>query len=66
VNILFAIFLVPSVVPALTRSALLFLFLDLILTAYIFLTVDGVTSTGAHVMVGNGLPPPVADQGVKL
>ncbi|KAF4617447.1 hypothetical protein D9613_006409 [Agrocybe pediades] len=34
--------------------------------AFIFLTVDDVTSTGAHVMVGNGLPPPVADQGIKL
>ncbi|KAF9540289.1 copper radical oxidase [Agrocybe pediades] len=31
---------------------------------YIFLTVDDVTSSGAHVMVGNGLPPPVADQGI--
>ncbi|PPQ85498.1 hypothetical protein CVT25_006578 [Psilocybe cyanescens] len=34
--------------------------------AFIFVTVDDVTSTGTRVMVGNGLPPPVADQGVKL
>ncbi|KAF9555988.1 hypothetical protein CPC08DRAFT_765528 [Agrocybe pediades] len=26
---------------------------------YIFLTAGNVTSTGAHIMVGNGLPPPV-------
>ncbi|TFK65670.1 glyoxal oxidase precursor [Pluteus cervinus] len=34
--------------------------------AFIFLTVDDVTSTGAHVIVGNGLPPPVADQGIPF
>ncbi|KAG6907992.1 hypothetical protein DXG01_006648 [Tephrocybe rancida] len=33
--------------------------------AYIFLTVDGVTSEGAHVMIGNGAAPPVDDQGLR-
>ncbi|KAL9715478.1 hypothetical protein Ac2012v2_002139 [Leucoagaricus gongylophorus] len=34
--------------------------------AYIFLTVDDVTSLGARVMVGNGASPPVKDQGVRI
>ena len=34
--------------------------------AYIFVTVDDVTSPGTRVMVGNGLAPPVQDQGVPL
>ncbi|KAF9457740.1 copper radical oxidase [Collybia nuda] len=34
--------------------------------AFVFLTVDGVTSTGAHVMVGDGTAPPVKDQGIRL
>jgi len=34
--------------------------------AYIYLTVNDVTSVGARVMMGNGLPPPVADQGVRI
>jgi len=34
--------------------------------AFIFVTIDGVTSTGAHVMVGSGASPPVPDQGVPL
>ncbi|KAF9449109.1 copper radical oxidase, partial [Macrolepiota fuliginosa MF-IS2] len=34
--------------------------------AYIFLTVDDVTSTGVRVMMGSGAPPPVPDQGVPL
>ncbi|KAF8987234.1 copper radical oxidase [Cyathus striatus] len=34
--------------------------------AFVFLTIDDVTSTGAHVMVGNGRPPPVQDQGIRL
>ncbi|KAJ3517317.1 hypothetical protein NLJ89_g578 [Agrocybe chaxingu] len=34
--------------------------------AYIFLTIGGITSAGAPVIVGNGLPPPVADQGIPL
>ncbi|KAF8908640.1 copper radical oxidase [Gymnopilus junonius] len=34
--------------------------------AYIFVTIDDVTSTGAHVMVGTGLPPPVPDQGIPI
>lgn len=33
--------------------------------AYIFLTVDGVTSSGAHVLIGDGRAPPVRDQGVR-
>jgi hypothetical protein len=33
---------------------------------YIFLTVGDTTSVGAHVMVGNGDSPPVADQGRKI
>ncbi|KAF9467716.1 copper radical oxidase [Collybia nuda] len=34
--------------------------------AYVFLTVDGVTSTGVHVMVGDGKTPPVKNQGIQL
>ncbi|KAJ7580142.1 glyoxal oxidase N-terminus-domain-containing protein [Mycena floridula] len=34
--------------------------------AWIFVTIDGVTSTAAHVMVGSGASPPVVDQGVRL
>ncbi|KAJ6487983.1 glyoxal oxidase N-terminus-domain-containing protein [Mycena sanguinolenta] len=34
--------------------------------AYIFVTVGDSTSVGAHVMVGSGANPPVADQGVPL
>ncbi|KAJ3717702.1 glyoxal oxidase N-terminus-domain-containing protein [Lentinula raphanica] len=34
--------------------------------AYIFVTVDDVTSTGVRVMVGNGAAPPVEEQGVRL
>ncbi|KAK7451010.1 hypothetical protein VKT23_012687 [Stygiomarasmius scandens] len=34
--------------------------------AWIYLTVDGVTSTGTPVMVGSGAAPPVPDQGVPL
>lgn len=34
--------------------------------AYIFVTVDDVTSKGTRVMVGNGLAPPVEEQGVLL
>jgi hypothetical protein len=34
--------------------------------AYIFVTVDDVTSTGTHVMVGTGEAPPVADQGAPI
>jgi len=33
---------------------------------WIFVTIDGVTSEAAHVLVGNGLPPPVKDQGVPI
>ena len=33
---------------------------------WVFVTIDGVTSEGSHVLVGNGLSPPVADQGVPL
>ncbi|KAF8058616.1 glyoxal oxidase N-terminus-domain-containing protein [Lyophyllum atratum] len=33
---------------------------------YIFITVDGVTSTGAHVLVGDGRAPPVREQGIHL
>ncbi|KAF8910286.1 glyoxal oxidase precursor [Mucidula mucida] len=34
--------------------------------AFIFVTVDDVSSAGAQVMVGSGLSPPVPDQGVSL
>ncbi|KJA24403.1 copper radical oxidase [Hypholoma sublateritium FD-334 SS-4] len=34
--------------------------------AYIFVTIDDVTSAGAHVLMGTGAPPPVADQGIHL
>jgi len=33
---------------------------------WIFITVDGVSSAGTHVLIGNGKPPPVEDQGVPL
>ncbi|KAF9449103.1 copper radical oxidase [Macrolepiota fuliginosa MF-IS2] len=33
--------------------------------AWIYLTVDDVSSVGVRVMVGNGAPPPVPDQGVS-
>ncbi|KJA24409.1 copper radical oxidase [Hypholoma sublateritium FD-334 SS-4] len=33
---------------------------------WIFVTIDDVTSEAAHVMVGNGLSPPVKDQGIPL
>ncbi|KAF7316242.1 hypothetical protein MIND_00142800 [Mycena indigotica] len=34
--------------------------------AFIFVTVGDTTSVGAHVMVGSGANPPVADQGVRI
>ncbi|THU97460.1 glyoxal oxidase precursor [Dendrothele bispora CBS 962.96] len=34
--------------------------------AWIYVTVDSVTSVGAQVMVGSGAAPPVPDQGVRL
>ncbi|KAF9019743.1 copper radical oxidase [Hymenopellis radicata] len=34
--------------------------------AFIFVTVDDVTSEGVQVMMGSGLSPPVPDQGVRL
>ncbi|KAJ7595106.1 glyoxal oxidase N-terminus-domain-containing protein [Mycena floridula] len=34
--------------------------------AFIFLTVDDVTSASVQVMLGNGASPPVADQGISL
>jgi hypothetical protein len=34
--------------------------------AYIFLTVDDITSPGVSVMIGNGAAPPVEDQGIRL
>ncbi|KAF5364821.1 hypothetical protein D9758_009313 [Tetrapyrgos nigripes] len=34
--------------------------------AYLFLTVDDVTSKGIKIMVGSGATPPVPDQGVRL
>ncbi|KDR68319.1 hypothetical protein GALMADRAFT_231487 [Galerina marginata CBS 339.88] len=34
--------------------------------AFIFLTIDDVTSEGTRVMIGNGLPPPVRDQGIRI
>ncbi|THU91429.1 glyoxal oxidase precursor [Dendrothele bispora CBS 962.96] len=34
--------------------------------AYVFVTIDDVTSTGTKVMVGSGATPPVPDQGVPL
>ncbi|KAF5360745.1 hypothetical protein D9756_005091 [Leucocoprinus leucothites] len=34
--------------------------------AYIFLTVDDVTSLGVRVMMGNGASPPVKNQGVRI
>ncbi|KAF9554606.1 copper radical oxidase [Agrocybe pediades] len=34
--------------------------------AFVFLTMDDVTSEGIKVMVGNGQSPPVRDQGIKI
>ncbi|KAF8879176.1 glyoxal oxidase precursor [Mucidula mucida] len=34
--------------------------------AFIFVTVDGVTSEGVRVMMGSGMSPPVPDQGIML
>jgi hypothetical protein len=34
--------------------------------AYLYLTIDDVTSEGVQVMVGDGSNPPVKDQGVHL
>ncbi|KAF5364756.1 hypothetical protein D9758_009335 [Tetrapyrgos nigripes] len=34
--------------------------------AYLFLTIDGVTSTGTKIMLGSGASPPVQDQGIRL
>ncbi|KAJ7033688.1 glyoxal oxidase N-terminus-domain-containing protein [Mycena alexandri] len=34
--------------------------------AYVFVTIGETTSVGAHVMVGSGANPPVADQGIRL
>lgn len=34
--------------------------------AWIYVTVDDVSSAGVQVMVGNGRAPPVEDQGVRL
>ena len=36
------------------------------LVAFIFLTIDDITSEGAMVMVGNGASPPVLDQGLRI
>ena len=33
---------------------------------WVFVTIDDVTSEAAHVMVGNGLSPPVKDQGIPF
>ena len=38
----------------------------IILPAYVFLTVDDITSEGVQVMVGTGASPPVADQGTSI
>jgi len=34
--------------------------------AFLFLTVDDITSTGEMLMMGTGAPPPVPDQGIRL
>ena len=34
--------------------------------AFIYLTIDDVTSEGSRLMVGNGASPPVSDQGIPL
>jgi len=39
---------------------------DFLLVAFIFLTIDDITSEGAMVMVGNGASPPVLDQGLRI
>ncbi len=33
---------------------------------YIFVTIGDVTGPGVRVLIGDGRPPPVADQGVRL
>ncbi|KAG6827129.1 hypothetical protein H0H92_013131 [Tricholoma furcatifolium] len=39
---------------------------NVLILGWIYLTVDGVTSIGAQVLMGNGKTPPVEDQGVPL
>ena len=39
---------------------------DDFLVAFIFLTIDDITSEGAMVMVGSGASPPVLDQGIRI
>jgi hypothetical protein len=34
--------------------------------AWVYVTVDGVTSEGSMIMMGTGESPPVKDQGVRL
>ena len=41
-------------------------FFYIYLLAFIFFTIDGVTSEGSQVLVGNGGAPPVSDQGVPI
>jgi len=36
------------------------------LAAFIFLTIDDITSEGVMVMVGSGASPPVLDQGLRI
>lgn len=40
--------------------------LTIFVLGWIFVTIDDVTSEAAEVMVGNGLSPPVKDQGIPL
>ena len=40
--------------------------LTIFVLGWIFVTIDDVTSEAAQVMVGNGLSPPVKDQGIPL
>ena len=44
----------------------LFNFFFVVFLAFIYLTIDGVTSEGSRLMVGNGASPPVNDQGIPL
>jgi len=34
--------------------------------AFLFVTIDDVTSPGIKLLVGNGKTPPVADQGIRI
>ena len=53
--------------PGALCLSITFLFISFLwFPGFIFLTIDGVTSEGSRLMVGNGVSPPVSDQGIPL